>query len=75
MAGEEGKQTFEEYLKKLQEILKKLEQEEMPLEESLHYFQEGLQLSQKCQEILDRVECQVEVLLQEKGKKVPFRTE
>lgn len=67
--------SFEDYFKKLQDIVKKLEKEELSLEDSLHYFEEGLQLFYKCQEILDKIESRIEVLLRDEDKLIPYKVQ
>ena len=55
--------TFEKSLEKLEEIVKKMEGGELSLEESLKLFQEGVEHSKTCRELLAEAEYQVEYLL------------
>lgn len=56
---------FEMAVKRLEEIVNKLEEEELPLEEALKCFQEGVALVRKCNQQLQAVEGQVEILMQQ----------
>jgi exodeoxyribonuclease VII small subunit len=62
--------TFEEALKRLEEVVDTLETGEVPLEAAIDLFQEGMKLSQLCGQKLDKVEQQIETLLEEDGKLV-----
>lgn len=62
--------TFEEALKRLEEVVDTLETGEVPLEAAINLFQEGMMLSQLCGQKLDKVEQQIETLLEEDGKLV-----
>lgn len=55
--------TFEKSLVKLEEIVKKMESGELSLEDSLKLFQEGVEHSKTCRELLAEAEYQVEYLL------------
>ncbi len=55
--------TFEKSLEKLEEIVKKMESGELSLEDSLKLFQEGVEHSKTCRELLAEAEYQVEYLL------------
>jgi exodeoxyribonuclease VII small subunit len=59
--------SFEDSLKRLEEIVDILEKGDIPLEESLKLFEEGLKLSKKCNEKLNKVEEKVKVIL---GKEI-----
>lgn len=56
-------QDYEANLARLQQVVEKLEGEAMGLEESLKLFEEGIQLSQKCDQQLKWVEDRVQVLV------------
>ncbi|PTM58533.1 exodeoxyribonuclease VII small subunit [Desmospora activa] len=68
---------FEEAMKKLEEVVERLESGDVPLEESIRLFEEGMRLSRLCGDKLDRMEQQVEMLVQENGAwvKKPFDPE
>ncbi len=61
--------NFEEALKKLEKLVEKMEKEELTLEESLKSFQEGIELTRYCRQLLTEAEYKVEMLLQD-GEKV-----
>lgn len=54
--------TFEEAVKRLEEIVKELESDELTLEASLALFEEGVNLSKTCQELLEGAEGAIEKL-------------
>ncbi len=54
---------FEESIKKLDEIVKKMEKGDAPLQEMLKMFEEGIELTRHCQNILDNAEKKVSILL------------
>ena len=55
--------TFESSLEKLTQIVKRMESGELPLEEALKNFEEGVQLTRKCQEYLTSAEHRVQQLM------------
>ena len=61
---------FEKKLGRLEEIVGSMEEGDLALDESLKLFEEGVKLSRKCHEQLDKAEQKVKVLLSvdEKGK-------
>lgn len=60
--------TYEEAFKKLEDILDKLENEEVSLEEHLNLFQESVELHKYCNDILNKTENIIEVILEEENK-------
>ncbi|MEZ0535755.1 exodeoxyribonuclease VII small subunit [Caldicellulosiruptoraceae bacterium PP1] len=52
----ENNLSFEDALKKLEEIVQKLEDGNLSLEESINIYEEGMKLSQKCNNILKSIE-------------------
>lgn len=68
MAGSKQKISFEKALEKLEGIVKKMESGELSLEESLKLFQEGIDLSAVCRELLAEAEFKVEHLLKDRGE-------
>lgn len=69
---EEMSLSFEEAMKKLEEIVIKLEEGDVPLEDAIGYFQEGMTLSKYCNDKLQKVETQMEQILNEDGGFEPF---
>lgn len=55
-------QTFEMKMTRLEAIVKSLDEEEVSLEKSLELYQEGIKLSQECDNILKNAELKVEEL-------------
>jgi len=59
---EQEKFNFEQALERLQMKVKNLESGNLSLEQSLKEFEEGIELSQKCQKFLSEAEQRVQVL-------------
>lgn len=64
---------FEESIKELEKVVEKLEKGEIGLEESLELFERGIKLSKECNEMLDKAEKRVSVLMN--GEKKDFIAE
>lgn len=64
--------SFEEALTKLEEIVNKLEQEDVPLESAINYYQEGMKLSNLCDDILKNAQKQMTQILNEEKEIEPF---
>ena len=47
-------ENFEEMMKKLEEISKELEVGNLSLDESVKKFEEGMEISKKCSEVLNQ---------------------
>jgi len=62
---------FDEQLEKLKSIVEKMEHGGLSLDESLKLFEEGVGLSKRLLEILNRSEGRVEELLANMGR-IPF---
>jgi exodeoxyribonuclease VII small subunit len=58
-----GEPAFEASLDRLEEIVELLEAGELPLEKSLALFEEGVELSRRCNSRLDEAERRLEVLV------------
>jgi len=54
--------TFEDAYAKLEQAVAQLQDGKMPLEKALHLYQEGMQLAQYCNELLQKAELTVEQL-------------
>lgn len=61
---------FEESIKELEKIVESLERGDIGLEESLDLFEKGIKLSKACNEMLDKAEKKVSVLIN--GEKQDF---
>lgn len=55
--------NFEDAMNKLEEIANELENNELPLEKSVEKFEEGIKLSKKCNEILQKAEKKITILV------------
>ncbi len=60
--------TFESNLASLTEIINKMEQQEIGLEESLKLYEQGIQLTRKCQKIIDDAEQRIEQLMDQSSE-------
>ena len=54
--------AFEEALGRLDETVNVLEGGQLPLEEAIRLYEEGIRMAQRCQQILDTAELQVQQL-------------
>ena len=68
------KPSFEEALGRLEEIVGLLERGECGLYQSLKLFEEGARLAGQCEELLDKAEQKVNLLLAN-DEEVPFEGE
>ena len=68
------KPSFEEALDRLEEIVGLLERGECGLDQSLKLFEEGAKLAGQCEELLDKAEQKVNLLLANDDE-VPFEGE
>ena len=55
--------SFEEAMEKLEKIADELESEDLSLDTSVKKFEEGMELSKKCNEILQNAEKKITVLI------------
>jgi exodeoxyribonuclease VII small subunit len=60
--------SFEDAIEELEGIVDQLEAGEVPLEEAIQLFQKGMKLSKVCHDKLQRVEKQVQILMEEEGE-------
>lgn len=63
-----NKLDFEAALAELETLVSRMERGEMSLEESLRLYEQGVKLSQLCQEALRNAEQKVQILQQKQGK-------
>ena len=56
-------ENFEELMIKLEEITNKLEKEQLSLDESVKLFEEGMQISKKCNSKLEEAEKKITILI------------
>lgn len=55
--------NFEELMVKLEEITSKLETDKLSLDESVKLFEEGMEISKKCNEKIEDAEKRITILL------------
>lgn len=60
--------NFEEAMEELEKIADELEKGDLNLEESITKFEEGMKLSKKCNEIIEKAEKKITILLQKDGE-------
>jgi exodeoxyribonuclease VII small subunit len=70
------KQSFEQAMGRLEEIVRLMESGDCDLDGSLKLFEEGAGLVKMCNELLDKAEQKVNLLVQaDTGEEAPFRGE
>jgi len=77
MARTRKKPDFEQSLAQLEAVVERMEQGDLPIEEALKAFEEGVQLTRECQQILEQSEQKVQLLIEEQGamKSRPFHAD
>ncbi len=65
MAKEQENLSFEESIKQLEQIAKELETGDLDLEASVSKFEEGMELSKKCNSLLENAEKRISILLKD----------
>ena len=65
--------SFEESMKRLEDIAKELEKDDLTLDEAVKKFEEGMNLSKNCKEILDEAERKITILIN--GEEENFNAE
>ncbi len=58
-----SEKTFEEMIESLEKISSELENGNLTLDQAMKKFEEGMQLSKKCSEILDNAEKKIKILI------------
>ena len=61
----ENNLNFEEAIEKLEKIANELEEGDLDLEASVSKFEEGMELSKKCNELLQNAEKRISILLKD----------
>lgn len=56
--------SYEESIEKLNIILKELESDDLTLEESMDRFKMGMDLYKKCNEILEKTEGEIKIIIE-----------
>ncbi|OZT81153.1 exodeoxyribonuclease VII small subunit [Marinococcus halophilus] len=62
-------------MEKLEQIVERLEEGEVPLEKAITMYQEGMTLSNTCHEKLQKVEKQMDEIVDENGEVTPLENE
>lgn len=60
--------NFEENMQGLENIVQELEKGNLNLEDSIKKFEEGIELSKKCNEILEDAEKKITILIKKEDK-------
>ena len=60
--------NFEENMENLEKIVQELEKGELNLDDSIKKFEEGMNLSKKCNEILEEAEKKITILIKKDDK-------
>ena len=63
MMAKENNASFEDTMKNLQDIVQELEKGTLNLEDSVKKFEEGIELSKQCNEILENAEKKINILI------------
>ena len=63
-----SKENFEESMKKLESIVNELENGNLNLDESVEKFEEGMKLSKQCNDMIEKAEKKITMLIQKEGK-------
>ncbi len=58
-----SEKSFENMMESLEKISTELENGDMTLDEAMAKFEEGMKLSKKCSEILDKTEKKIKILI------------
>lgn len=60
--------TFENKINELEKIVGELEKGDLNLDESVSKFEEGIKISKQCNEILEKAEKKITILLNKDGE-------
>ena len=60
----ESKPDFEDAMNRLENIARQLESGDVPLEKAMQLFEEGLELSNRCGDLLEKAQLRVDKLLE-----------
>ncbi len=65
MANKKTKLDFEQTITQLEQIAKQLEKGDLSLEDSVSKFEEGMELSKQCNNLLESAQKRITILLKE----------
>ena len=60
--------SFEEQMEKLEQIVEELEKGNLNLDDSVAKFEEGMQISKECNNLLDEAEKNITILVNKDGE-------
>ena len=60
--------SFEESMQELEKIVQELENNNLNLDESVKKFEQGMEISKKCNKILEEAEKKITILLENNGE-------
>ena len=60
--------TFETQMENLEKIVAELEKGDLNLDDSVSKFEEGIKISKKCNDILEKAEKKISILINKDGK-------
>ena len=60
--------SFENNMEELEKIVKELEDGKLNLDESVKKFEEGMKLSKECNEMLEKAEKKISIILDNNGE-------
>lgn len=63
-----GEVKFEKAMEELEKITTELEKGNLSLDESVEKFEEGMKLSKKCNDMIEKAEKKITMLIQKEGK-------
>jgi exodeoxyribonuclease VII small subunit len=69
MAKAKNPQDFESAIKELEKIINNMESGKLPLSDSLSHFEQGVKLTNHCQELLSNAQQKIEILVNEHQNK------
>lgn len=64
----EKENNFEDSMKNLEQIATELENGNLSLDESVKKFEEGMKLAKQCNDILEKAEKKITILLEKNGE-------
>lgn len=73
--AKENNASFEDTMKNLQDIVQELEKGTLNLDDSVKKFEEGIELSKQCNEILEKAEKKINILIrkgEDEVEELPF---
>ena len=72
---EKNELSFEKAIEQLETIVKQLENDEIPLEKAIKLYEEGMNLTKACDDILEKAQEKITYILNENGETIPFEGE